>query len=92
MRFGSTSLRDVEPFDHRAGVLGVVGDRGRFGAAAALPEAALVVAHGDEAGVGQSAGQLRHRRHTRGNAVPIRRIRAGEQDDSRKAGREDARL
>ena len=58
-------------------VFGIILDRRRLGAAAALSESALVVAHGEEAGVRDRARQLRERRvcpsrRRRGRRRPIR--------------------
>ena len=66
-----------QPPHDRADVFGVVLNRRRLGASAALSEATLVVAHGEEAGVGDRARQLRecrdaHARIRRDRRCPIR--------------------
>ena len=70
-----------QQLDRRAHILGVVGERRRFGAAAALADAALVVADDDVAGVGEGAGNLAEDRNAEREAVAIGRAAAADQDD-----------
>ena len=52
-----------QPLHDRAHIVGIVGQRGGFGASAALPAAAAVVAEHDDAGIGERFRQLREHRN-----------------------------
>ena len=67
--------------DRRAHILRVIGQRGRLGAAAALPDAALVVTDDDETGVGEGSGDLAENRDAEHDAVAIGRSAAADQHD-----------
>ena len=68
---------DVLPLAHQphggAQILGVVGERRRLGPAAALPDAALVVAQHHESRVGEGVGELAEDRDADDGLVPIGR-------------------
>ena len=72
-----------QQLDRRAHIVRVVGERRRFRAAAALADAALVVADDDEAGVGERAGDLAEDRDAEHEAVAIGRPAAADKDDGR---------
>ena len=72
-----------QQLDRRAHIVGVVGERRRLGASAALADAAFVVADDDVAGVGEGAGDLAEDRNAEGEAVAIGRAAAADQDDGR---------
>ena len=70
---------------HHAHVLGVVFERRRFGPAAALPEAALVVTRDDESAVGEGPGELAEDGHAGNVLVPVDRPGTGHQHHGRPA-------
>ena len=83
MRFGIDVLAIGQQLDRGAQIVGVVGERRGFGAAAALADAALVVAHDDEAGVGERAGELAEDRDAGRELVAIGRAAAADEDHGR---------
>jgi hypothetical protein len=71
--FGIDVLAIRQQLDRRADVVGVVGERRRFGASAALADAALVVADDDVAGGGERIGDLAEDRNAGDETVAIGR-------------------
>ena len=61
----------LEPRDDRADVLGVVVDRRRFAASAALSDAALVEADHDEARTDEILGDLSQHRNAGDEAIAV---------------------
>ena len=88
LRIDVLALR--QQLHRRAHIVGVVGERAGFGAAAALADAALVVADDDEAGVGERVGDLAENRNADDEAVAIGRPAAADEDDRRQPRRRSA--
>ena len=69
--------------DRGAQIVCVVGQRGRLDPAAALSDAALVVAQHQEAGVGEAVGELAEDRNAEDRLVAILRAGSGDQNHRR---------
>ena len=87
MRFESTSLRSDEELHGGAHVVGVIGERRRFVAAAAHAHAALVVAEHDEPRVGDDVSELTEDRDAEGQLVAIRRAASADEQHGRQSHR-----
>ena len=77
----------LEPEQDLPRILGVIGNRHRFGAAATLSDAAFVVAHDGKAGGDEIARELPEDRNTRDRLVAIRRTGSADQDHRRQLRR-----
>ena len=77
------ALLFLEPQQRMPRVFRVVGDRRRFGAAAALADAALVVAHDREAGRHEIAGEVSEDRNAGDGLIAIGRAGTADQDHRR---------